>query len=192
LLLDKEVCKIAKENSKMENCKDDANGYQVSVCLPCTNSGELVVNGGMETFSGTIPTGWSTATPFLLVQQTAQGNVHSGASSVNMEDGAVLSQTISAVSPGCYYVFSFFAQGQGSQVGLMATVNFITANGDVPGASIIIRPQDFPTTSREFNYYRTTTTAAPRNVTGARIDFTALTATTTQSLNLDDVSFETQ
>lgn len=153
----------------------------------CCFSGELVNNGDMESFTNNIPTGWTSTTPTQISQVTAQGSVHSGNSSVQIENAGILTQTISGITAGCAYEFSFFALGQGAQVGLMATVNFVTLGGDVLGGIIAIRQQDIPTDNRNFAYYKIFTTEAPVGVTGARIDF-AVTANGEQSLIIDDVS----
>ncbi|MCL2580781.1 MAG: hypothetical protein FWE32_12275, partial [Oscillospiraceae bacterium] len=158
------------------------------VCA-CPSLGEQVVNGGMEEFeSNGVPTGWTTTTPGLVSQDTAQGRVHSGLSSVNLLDGADLSQTIAPVSGGCFYEFSFFAHAQGAQVGVTATVTFVTPTGNEVGAVITVERQDISDSDREFAYYRAITSAAPANATAAIITFT-VTAQGNQSLNIDDVSF---
>jgi hypothetical protein len=149
--------------------------------------GQLVSNGGMELFTGNIPTDWSTTTPLLISQITAQGRVHSGVSSVNLSDGANLSQTVFGINPGCFYEFSFFAHGEGSAVAVTATVVYQTTTGDVPGAAITVNMGDIPDGNREFGYYRAITSAAPANVISATIEFD-VTATGGQSLDIDDVS----
>jgi hypothetical protein len=149
------------------------------------------VNGGMEVFSANVPTGWNSTTPAEISQETAQGRVHSGSSAVNIGGDGILTQDIPLISPGCYYEFSFFARGQGAQVGLTAAVTFLTPGGTVPGASIVVRMMDIPTDNREFAYYRVLTDAAPVGVTLARLSF-SVTTQDSQSLDLDDVSFATQ
>ncbi|HKL94015.1 MAG TPA: hypothetical protein VJZ69_01880 [Clostridia bacterium] len=153
--------------------------------------GEIVLNGGMEQFTDNVPTNWATTTPTAISEEDAQGRVHSGESSVNIGDGGILTQTILGINAGCYYDFSFFARGEGAQVGLIATVTFLTMGGDVPGGTISIRQQDIPTDNRNFAYYRISTTQAPVGVTGVRISF-AVTADGEQSLDLDDVSLTVQ
>ncbi len=101
-----------------------------------------------------------------------------------------MTQTVTPINAGCFYEFSFFARGEGSQVGFTATVNFLTPGGDVLGGTITVRQQDLPNDVRNFAFYQITTTAAPAGVTGARIDFT-VTANGAQLLDLDDVSFTT-
>jgi hypothetical protein len=150
--------------------------------------GERVINGGMEAFTGTVPTSWTANNPALVSQTTAQGTVHSGGSAVVLQNGAVLSQTIAPITAGCFYEFSFFAQGAGAQVGFTATVTFLTAGGDVSGGTIAVRQQDLVNANRNWTYYEIYTAAAPAGVTGARIAF-AVTADGMQALLLDDVSF---
>jgi hypothetical protein len=158
---------------------------------PYPESGELIQNGGMESFTGTVPTGWASSTPTLVSKVTAQGRVHSGNSAVNLKNTAVLTQTINDINPGCFYEFSFFAHGKGTRVGFSATVNFLTPGGDVLGATINVRQRDVPTGRRIFAFYRVLTIEAPANATGARVDF-SVTANGKQSLDLDDVSFRSQ
>jgi hypothetical protein len=142
----------------------------------------------MEAFTGTVPTAWTANASALVSQTTAQGTVHSGNSAVVLQNGAVLSQTIAPVTPGCFYEFSFFAQGAGAQVGLTAAVTFLTPGGDVPGGTVLVRQQDLEASNRSWTYFRIITAAAPAGVTGARIAF-AVTAEGQQALLLDDVSF---
>jgi len=161
----------------------------VCECL-CEFIGEQVTNGGMELFTGDIPTDWTTTTPSLISETTQSRRVHSGNAAVNLENAATLSQTITTVNPGCFYEFSFFALAEGEQVGFTATVTFVTSTGDTfEGAAITVRHQDVPNSNSAFAYYRTVTTAAPTNVSSAIINF-SVTANGGQSLDLDDVSFK--
>lgn len=155
---------------------------------PCTFGGELIQNGGMELFTGTIPTSWIANNSTLVSQITTLGTVHSGSSAVNLSDGAVLTQTVAPITKGCFYELSFFAQGNGDLVGLTATLTFITTGTDVAGGLVTIRQGDLINTLRGFSYFKIFSTAAPTNVIGARVDF-SVTADTNQSLYLDDVSF---
>ena len=117
-----------------------------------------------------------------------QGRVHSGFSAVNIADKGNLKQDI-PINGGCYYSFSFFAHGEGAQVGLDATVSFINSQGlNVTGLTIHVESQDVPNSNRDFAYYRGITNLAPDNATSARIQF-VVTAGGGQSLDLDDVSF---
>jgi len=150
----------------------------------------MVVNGGMETFTNNVPTGWTTTTPAAVSPVSQQGRVHSGNFAVNLADGANLSQRINGITPGCFYEFSFFARGEGAQVGLVAQVIFETPGGDVVDGTITVRQQDITNDNRDFAFYRLITTAAPPNATSARIVFT-VSANGGQSLDLDDVSFST-
>jgi hypothetical protein len=144
----------------------------------------------MELFTGDIPTNWTTTTPSFISKTTQQGRVHSGNSSVNLKNLAFLSQTITNINPGCFYEFSFFAHGEGAEVGFTATVIFVTSTGTIrDGASITVRQQDIPNRDRAFAYYRTVTAAAPTNVASAIISF-SVTANGGQSLDIDDVSFK--
>ena len=155
----------------------------------CTSIGEQIINGGMELFTDNIPDDWTTTTPDLISEVMAQGRVHSENSSVNLEDGANLSQFVATVEGGCFYELSFFAHGEGAQVSLTATVTFVTPTGNVNGATIIVNSQDIPNSNREFGYYSVTTLAAPDNAESAIISF-SVTTSGGQSLDLDDVSFK--
>lgn len=148
----------------------------------------MVVNGGMETFTNNIPQGWTTTTATSVSTVTQLGRVHSGSASVNLAGGGTLRQDV-PITGGCYYDFSFFARGEGAQVGVDATVTFINDQGlNVTGLTIHVRDQDIPNDNREFAYYRGITTQAPSNATAARIQF-VVTAGGGQSMDLDDVSF---
>ena len=164
-----------------------ATGPMGTCICPCQSRGELVVNGTMETFVNNIPTGWSTTTPSSINRVTAQGRVHTGLSAVNIEDDGVLEQNI-AITGGCFYDFSFFARGEGSQVGLIATLRFTNGQGlNVLGAEITIRQQDMPTGDREYGYFRRVSVVAPNDATNARIRF-EVTSSGQQSVDIDDVS----
>jgi len=141
----------------------------------------------MEQFTGNVPTGW-TATPTSGVSQvTQQGRVHSGNSAVNLTDGTSLSQTV-PVEAGCFYRLSFFARGNGAQVGLTATVTFVTPSGSVNGLTITVRKMDLVDSNRLYAFFQSLTIAAPAGTTSAIITFT-VEANGGQSLDLDDVSF---
>ena len=157
---------------------------------PAGNScatGELVLNGGMESVSDGQPTNWTFTNPEGVTSTDAQGRVHTGNFAVNIEDGSAIEQTIPVSEGGCFYILSFFARGEGSQVGLTATVTFETTTGPVVGGTINIRQQDIPTATREFSFYQLVTTVAPPNTTDITIRF-EVTANGGQSLDLDDVS----
>lgn len=141
----------------------------------------------MESFSGTVPTGWSANIATQVSQVTQQGRVHSGNSAVNLEDGTVLSQSVS-INGGCYYAFSFFARSEGANAALTATVSFLNAEDVVTDSlTIAIRAQDLPNDNREFAYYRGITGLAPSDTVSVRIRFT-VAAQGSQSIDLDDVS----
>lgn len=158
------------------------------VCTcPCQSHGELIVNGGMETVANNFPTGWLTTTPNLINIVTQQGRVHSGNNAVNLENGAILEQNI-PINGSCYYDFSFFAHGEGSQANLIATLIFTNATGlEVIGGQITINSQDMPNSNRSFGYYRTISTLAPANATNILIRF-VINTQGSQSVDIDDVS----
>ena len=94
---------------------------------------------------------------------------------------------IDNIEEGCYYNLSFFAHGEGAQVGLTAKLVFETPGGDVIGGTVTVRKQDLINSNRDFAYFKMITSAAPNGVTGVRIEF-SVDATGGQSLDLDDVS----
>lgn len=154
----------------------------------CRSKGEMAVNGGMEAFTDGIPTGWRANDRRLVSKVGQQGRVHSGDWAVHLADGAVLCQDI-ATEAGCFHQLSFFARGEGSQVGVMARVFYLDAQ-DQPtqGLLIQVRQQDMTNSNREFAYYRGITSAAPAGTVKARIEF-IVNANGGQGMDLDDVSF---
>lgn len=156
----------------------------------CQSHGELVLNRGFENTANNKPTNWNFVNPNGISSENSQGRVHSGNWSVNIEDTSVLSQTTTDVQKGCFYKLSFFARGEGAQVGLTAKVIFQTTTGDVIGGTVTIRKQDIPNDNRNFAYYQIITTAAPMNTIAVKIEF-SVTTEGEQSLDLDDVSLTT-
>ena len=158
------------------------------VCTcPCQSRGELIVNGGMETIANNFPTGWLTTTPNLINIVTQQGRVHSGNNAVNLENGAILEPNI-PINGSCYYDFSFFAHGEGSQANLIATLIFANTTGlEVIGGQITINSQDMPNSNRSFRYYRTISTLTTANATNILIRF-VINTQGSQSIDIDDVS----
>ena len=141
----------------------------------------------MEIVDDNKPADWSFVNPDGIVSVTSQGRVHSGNWSVNIKDSSAIEQTIAISGCGCYYRLSFFARGEGSQVGLTATVIFQTTTGMVEGGSITVRQQDIINSNRDFAFYQLITSSSPSNVTGITIKF-LVSAEGSQSLDLDDVS----
>jgi len=141
----------------------------------------------MESFTGNIPDGWTSATPELVFRETAPGRVHSGNSAAVLTNGADLSQIV-AVNAGCFYELSFFAHAEGDLVGVTATVTFLSAVGSTVGLEIIVNQGNMPPAVRQFGFYRGITTAAPTGATAAEITFVE-TSAGGQYLDLDDVSF---
>ena len=154
----------------------------------CRSQGEMAVNGGMEAIADCVPGGWTANDEELVEPVTQQGRVHSGSWAVNLANGAVFYQDI-AVEAGCFYQLSFFARGEGSQVGVVARVIYYNAQNQPTQALLIqVRKQDMVNSNRVFAYYQGITAAAPVDTVRARIEF-AVTADGGQSMDLDDVSF---
>lgn len=153
----------------------------------CQSMGQLVLNGGMEEILDNKPADWEFINPSGVVSVDIQGRVHSGEHAVNMENGSAIKQTIPIIQGGCHYIFSFFAKGEGSQVGITATVTFETTSGPLVGGTITVRQQDIPSSNRIFSYYQVITDEAPANITGITIEI-LVNAFGNQSLDLDDVS----
>ena len=153
----------------------------------CMQIGELITNGGMETRTNDKPSNWTFTNPDGITSITSQERVHSGSWSVSIENESAISQTISVAEGGCFYLLSFFAKGEGSQVGLTATLVFETTTGPVTGGTITLRQQDITSSNRNFTYYQLITSRAPQNTTGITVTF-LVNAEGEQSLDLDDVS----
>jgi len=151
------------------------------------SSGELVINGGMETTVNNQPTNWTFTNPDGISSTDNQGSVHSGNLAVLLADASAITQTIPINNGGCYYRLSFFAQGEGSQVGFTATVTFNTTVGDVEGGTMVVRQQDLTNSNRAWTYFQLITTQAPANATGITISILADTEAD-QNLILDDIS----
>jgi hypothetical protein len=153
------------------------------------STGELIVNGTMETFTENMPDGWQSTTPELVSQTTQRSQVHTGDYAVSLFDMAQLYQVVPA-SEGCYYELSFFARGTGDNVVLDVEVNFIDQSGDQHNGLLIpIRMHDIPYEESEFAYYRKMTVKAPSGTTSAQILFKNMSIDTEQYIYLDDVSF---
>lgn len=141
----------------------------------------------MENRTNNKPSNWIFTNPDSISSVTSQGRVHSGSWSVNIKDESDISQTVSVNNGGCFYQLSFFARGEGSQVGLTATIVFETPTGPVNGGTISIRQQDIINANREFAFYQLVTSKSPDNTTGITVKF-LVDASVEQSLDLDDVS----
>lgn len=141
----------------------------------------------MESIFNDAPTDWVFINGNGISSVSAQGRVHSGNWAVNIQNNSAIEQTIPVTACGCYYILSFFARGEGSQVGLTATVTFETSSGTVNGGTITVRQQDITNSNRDFAFYQLVTSGAPCNTTAITIKF-LVTAQGNQSLDLDDVS----
>lgn len=135
---------------------------------------------------GVFPDDWTVNDPDLVGQNTAAGGVHSGESSVNLGNGAVLTQEVS-ITGGQYYAFSFFAHGEGQNTALTATVTFLEGTLETLGLTITAGEGSLPTTAGVFSYLRGITLQAPAGATTARIEF-SVTANGQQTVDVDDVS----
>lgn len=153
----------------------------------CQSTGELIVNGGMENIADNKPLNWTFTNSDGVNSTTSQGRVHSGSWSVNINDSSAIEQTILVNNSECFYRLSFFARGEGSQVGLTVTIVFETTTGPVNGGIISIRQQDIINANREFAFYQLITSKSPSNTTGITVKF-LVNAFDEQSLDLDDVS----
>ena len=155
----------------------------------CQSKGQLILNGGMEAITDNKPDDWIFTNASGVSSVDSQGRVHSGSWSVNIEDDSAIEQTIAVTQcgGGCFYNLSFFARGEGSQVGFTATVVFETTTGQVEGGKVTVRQQDITNSNRDFAFYQLITSASPVNITGITVKF-SVTAEGNQSLDLDDVS----
>lgn len=141
----------------------------------------------METRSNGKPTSWTFTNSNGVTSVTSQGRVHSGAWATNIKSKSAIEQTIPVTNGGCFYQLSFFARGEGSQVGLTVTITFETTTGPVNGGTITIRQQDITNSNRDFAFYQLITSKSPDNITGITIKF-LVDADGEQSLDIDDIS----
>lgn len=154
----------------------------------CASLGEQILNGGMEDFIDDLPVSWNSTTPVSIESVDQAGRVHSGNLSVNMQDGSDLYQDVD-IKVGCYYILSFFAHGEGQQIGLRATITFLDdQNNRLLTNQLIVREQDLINSNRSFGYFRLVSGAAPSGAVKARVAFYVV-AGGGQSMDLDDVSF---
>jgi collagen triple helix repeat protein len=156
----------------------------------CPPTGELVYNGGFGDFIGTIPEGWDAPFPNAISQITTPGLVHSGDSSVRIEGGGRISQIIQDVSPGCYYVFGFFAKSDGTNTGFFAELTFLTTTGDVLAAESNLAQGYLLSDTDGFEYFVKVTAQAPANATGMRVSLVA--EADTGGVIFDNVSVSSQ
>lgn len=156
----------------------------------CANSGELAPNFGFEgsfvpVGEDLVPSGW---TGTNVTQEIRQQLIHGGQKAVLLghrrPDDATLTTIInSGVCGGCYYLFSFFAGGEGpaafeGEVTFGSSQNALTPGG-------IIRVVGQSKTSGVGQYYRIITGQAPIDTVAVRIDFRKIGLGT---VVLDDVS----
>ena len=141
----------------------------------------------MENINNNKPSSWIFTNPLGITSVTSQGRVHSGSWATSIEDKSAIEQTIPVMSDGCFYQLSFFVRGEGSQVGLTASVTFETTTGPVNGGTITLRQQDIINSDRDFGFYQLITSKSPDNTTAVTIKF-IVNAEENQSLILDDVS----
>ena len=125
----------------------------------------------MEDFIDDLPVSWNSTTPVSIESVDQAGRVHSGNLSVNMQDGSDLYQDVD-IKVGCYYVLSFFAHGEGQQIGLRATITFLDdQNNQLLTNQLIVREQDLINSNRSFGYFRLVSGAAPSGAVKARVAF---------------------
>lgn len=60
---------------------------------------------------------------------------------------------------------SFFARGEGNQVGLAANATFEITIGSVNAGTVTVREQDITNSNRDFAFYQLITSLVPSNVT---------------------------
>ena len=150
-------------------------------------TGELIINGGMEEVTDDHPDDWTFTNPDGITSVDAQGRVHSGNFSVNIEDASSIEQTIPIDGNGCFYILSFFARAEGNQVGFTAALTFETPTGPVTGGEVIVRQGDLTTSSNDFAFFQLVSSQSPLDATDVTISF-SVDAIGGQSLDLDDVS----
>lgn len=152
------------------------------------SSGNLIRNGGFESFTGNNPDDWIVTG--TTAKTTANGTYHQGLSAVAVSDHSSISQDITGVTAGCPYEFGFFANQATGTPGISATVVFTTSGGGtMPGGSIAVNNGQIPAGASIFEYYRVITVPAPANVTKATITINVPDTTSNSSVYFDDVIF---
>ena len=141
----------------------------------CSTRGELLINGGMEDFTGTVPDGWEINDPSLS-QRVTDWPVNSGASSLMLRQGGVLCQTV-PVDSGCICTLSFLAINGEYTV----TLVYNTPDGQIQGLIINVRD----TGNSQWGRFGGTS-IAPQGATSATLCFNAITVQ--EFTRLDDVS----
>jgi len=142
----------------------------------------------MERFTAGVPNDWLINDTRRVYITGQQGRVHTGNWAVHLMDGAILHQDI-PVESGCFHRLSFFARGEGSQVGVCARVIYLDAQEQPTlGLLIQVRKQDMGTSNRIFTHYEGISSIAPEGTVKARIEFTVC-ADGEQGMDLDNVSF---
>ena len=135
-------------------------------------TGELLVNGGFETYTAAIPDGWTTPEATSIAQTTAQGEVYTGTSALRLLNGGGVSQEVEVI-PGAYYELSFYSRSIGTSPVLTASVTF---SGDTQTETALTILTVNPNTADEnlpFAYYRGITAVAPEWANAATVTFTS-------------------
>ncbi|HHV07566.1 MAG TPA: hypothetical protein GXX69_05080 [Firmicutes bacterium] len=157
----------------------------------CPNTGELAPNFGFEgdfvaSNDDLVPEGWF---GFNVTQETRQQFIHSGEKAVvlgrrNPDDaGLTTGQITEGVSPGCFYILSFTAGGEGP-ANFTGELIFIDSMGNETTAGTIqIIGQS--KVSGVGVYYRAIFGPAPADLAAVRIEFNKIGV---GSVDLDDVS----
>ena len=146
----------------------------------------MLTNGGMETFEGNLPTGWSSSSAALVAQTTAAGEVHTGNLAVRLQNDANLSQETETESKR--FDLSFFALGSGNSGSLDVTLDFIDeAEGTLGSTLLTITPGNLPGTAPLFGTYQKRGIVAPAGTATVRLQF-SVTAGAGEYVIIDDVS----
>ncbi|MHC1694270.1 MAG: hypothetical protein AB9835_03120 [Eubacteriales bacterium] len=165
----------------VEQAKKGADNGAVTTDSVC----DIVADGSMESFDGSVPAGWSTETPALVSREDRRGQVHTGRYSVRLRDGAQLSFTTARISE-TGYTLSFFAKG-GWRTGLSAVMYCVSGDGERECASITVEKGDLPRGRGQFGYYVLRTQSIPVGVQSVRVEFNVF-AGWNGSVLLDDVA----
>lgn len=94
-----DICIIpaCRPHDECKKCPTGATGVTgpTGQCnCECVSNGELVTNGGMEEIQDDKPTDWIFENEDGITSNDAQGRVHSGNYSINIEDDSSISQRI--------------------------------------------------------------------------------------------------
>jgi hypothetical protein len=158
-----------------DNVQNRKNGECPPAC--CPNTGELAPNFGFEgnfvaSNDDLVPVGWF---GFNVTQETRQQFIHSGEKAVQLgrrppdNAGLTTGPIVAGVTPGCFYILSFTAGGEGP-ANFTGELIFIDSMGNetTAGTIEIIGQSKVAGVGA---YYRAIFGPAPQDLAAVRIEF---------------------